>query len=103
MNTCELCGFESKRAMPDGRCASWSACLRRLRSGEHLKRPVRLVLESSGRTAAAPEGEPARVAREIRRVLYIRGLCVGGCGRRYSAGRPRCEECHAHKNTPRPI
>lgn len=25
---------------------------------------------------------------------YIRGLCVGLCGRPYSAGRTRCEECH---------
>lgn len=25
---------------------------------------------------------------------YINFRCVEGCGRRYSAGRTRCEECH---------
>lgn len=26
---------------------------------------------------------------------YRASLCIGLCGRRYSAGRPRCAECHA--------
>ena len=31
---------------------------------------------------------------EAQNAAYIRGLCVGLCGRPYSAGRTRCSECH---------
>lgn len=31
---------------------------------------------------------------EAQNAAYIRNLCVGLCGRPYSAGRTRCEGCH---------
>jgi hypothetical protein len=34
-------------------------------------------------------------ATAAQNAAYRAGLCVGMCGRRYSAGRPRCNECHA--------
>jgi len=103
LNRCKLCGFETKSRMVDGRCKSTVACLRRLRAGHFLKRAVRLKLESSlpwdEDTLAAAENvrEAARVAREIRKSLYIYGLCIG-CGiRPHSPGRPRCEQCHRNR------
>lgn len=36
----------------------------------------------------------ARTSPEANRE-YVAGRCVDGCGRPYSAGRPRCDECHS--------
>jgi hypothetical protein len=33
-------------------------------------------------------------ATDAQNTAYRSGLCVGLCGRRYSAGRSRCDECH---------
>jgi len=42
------------------------------------------------RRAAGQRG-PATAAQSA---AYVRGLCMDGCGRKPSAGRPRCEQCH---------
>ena len=105
---CRFCGFKSKSravftAMEDGRhrCKSGAACQRRLRSGQHLERRIRLSLEKIAtqadedtRQAIENFKEAERVAREIRNALYRYGLCTA-CGiRPHSPGRPRCEACH---------
>lgn len=107
MSACYFCGFEPKSKaalieMGNGelRCKSGTACHRRLRSGDYLRRRVRLALEVDSPLdpdtlwALANIREADRIGREIRKALYRNGLCVD-CGvAAHSPGRPRCEPCH---------
>jgi hypothetical protein len=67
---------------------------------------VRLALEIAAqldddtRQAIANVKESERIAREVKRALYIHGLCTV-CGvRPHSPGRPRCEACHRGSTSP---
>jgi hypothetical protein len=97
---CYYCGFTTKSraamvTLESGltRCKSGDACMRRLRAGTHLKRRVRLTLEAPD-VASPPLVSADRIKAE-KHERYRRGICIdcGACP--HSAGRPRCNGCHA--------
>ena len=99
MTECYYCGFttKSKAAMIElesglTRCKSGDACMRRLRSGEHLKRRVRLTLEAPD--VLEPPLVSADRVRAERNERYRKGICVDCGERKHSPGRPRCDWCH---------
>ncbi|MGO9097890.1 MAG: AAA family ATPase [Mycobacterium sp.] len=54
-----------------------------------------LTIQDSQRTNGEIRGPlgPLETAPE-QHARYRNGLCIDGCGRKHSAGRPRCNECH---------
>jgi hypothetical protein len=51
--------------------------------------------ESGGSFASYFGANGQEPATDAANAAYIQGLCIDGCGRRASPGRPRCDECHA--------
>lgn len=89
MTTCARCGNDSTRVKKqDDHCVSVNPCTKRLRE----RVGIRVELENP--PVHTPEGEQARIAREVRYAYYRHGLC-STCGiKPHAPGRIRCDQCH---------
>lgn len=92
MSCCAFCGADSpriKRAqLADGRmrCLAMSGCVKRMRE----RVGVRVVLIGQDK-----KQETRNKKHELQAARYRTDTCVDCGKRRHSAGRPRCDGCHA--------
>ncbi|MDR3654727.1 MAG: AAA family ATPase [Mycobacterium sp.] len=65
-------------------------------SGDHLENPhnpptsqdILMINRETRWSSGLPKTTPEQ------HTAYRNGLCIDGCGRKHSAGRPRCNDCH---------